>query len=327
MVVLGLGKEIAKRKKKRKEDEVPTIEEQEENLGKLGIEPPTSPFIPKGTGDSNTGGDRDARKEDTIVIRDQETGKPSVITTADGRTIAANEREIRFLANRDAAIRATPTGAVEASDIAARGQRAGIAGQVGQTELGNIEQENISFEQATKSGLGATIPGIAGGAVGGALTGAAVGAAGGPAAPVTVPIAAIGGAIIGGVGTFIAGFRSNLKTQRKDIVKGDAITLLKAEQNLLKIVMNTNKGSEPTEMLEMFNEQMSLIDQNYARIQLETSDDLSKWLGEDGHKQLQKFQDFNSPGGAREFLVTTMQEAVLNPDPNKILIGFNNIPA
>ena len=173
----------------------------------------------------------------------------------------------------------------------------------------------LSYEQAAKSALGLTAAGISGGAA----AGAAAGLIGGPASPVTVPAGAVVGAIVGGVSTFVAGFRSNLKTQRRDILSGESTNLRKQEQNLLKIVMDTNQGGDPTRNLGYFNEQLSIIDQNYANLKLQTTDSLSLWLGEDGHVELERYATFNAPGGMRDILIAQMQQALLTPDPSKIV--------
>ena len=87
---------------------------------------------------------------------------------------------------------------------------------------------------------------------------------------------------------------------------------------MLKHIMNVDKGGDPYAWLEMFNEQLAISDESWTRLELETTDDLSLWLGEDGHTQLEKFEIFNSDGGARETLELQMQEAIRSPNPNRI---------
>ncbi len=195
-----------------------------------------------------------------------------------------------------------------------------LAGQVGviPQPLG-VEQDPLSYAQAVKSGLASAIPGVAGGAVVGGAVGAPVGGIG------AVP-GAIGGAVAGGVSAFLAGFRGNLKTQRKDMLAGESSNIRKIESNMLKHIMNVDRGGNPSEWLEMFNEQLSLADESHSRLKLETSDDLSLWLGEDGHTQLEKFQTFNSPGGMRETLIRQMEEAIVKPNPNRVYSIDSSVP-
>ena len=197
-----------------------------------------------------------------------------------------------------------------------------LAQQVGQVpEVGEIPMlptDIISLEQAAKSALALTLAGVAGGAAVGAVGGAPIGGVG------AVPGAIIG-AIVGGLSTFIGGFRANLESQRKDMQAGESANLRKQEQNMLKIVMNVNRGGDPVQSLGFFNSQMSLIDENYARLKMKTSDDLSLWLGLDGHPQMERYEVFYSAGGMHDILTAQMQEAILNPDPNRILIGLADI--
>jgi len=194
-----------------------------------------------------------------------------------------------------------------------------LAEQVGKVQLtGDIEKDKLSYAQAIKSALASTSAGVAGGAVVGAAGGAA--AAGIGAVP-----GAIGGAALGGLSGFISGFRSNLKTQRADMLKGEASNLLKQEQNLLKLVSNTNQGGDAMKNLDYFNEQLSLIGENYERLKLESMDKPSFWLGEDAKRQMEKFEVFYTEGGMRDILTMQMQQAILNPNPNKVLMGIESI--
>lgn len=189
-----------------------------------------------------------------------------------------------------------------------------IISEIGKIKLiGDIEKDKLSYEQAIKSALATA----GAGAVGTATVAGAAGLVAGPAAPVTVPVAAGLGAIAGAVGGFLLGFKSNLQAQRKDMLKGEAANLMKQEQNMLKLIMETNKYGNYPVTLTYFNAQMSLAQENYGRLKAETTDDLSLWLGEDGHKQLEKYETFYSEGGMRDILVMQMNNAVAAPDPSK----------
>jgi len=254
--------------------------------------------------------------QDRILRNPQ--GEVTGIELSDGRTFFGLDRgEVGQIVENRRQKREIPEGAIGATEAAeAEGEQErvlAIAQQIGKNLAAQgIEVDPVSLEQAIKSGLASAGAGVVGGAIAGTLAGA-------PAAGVGAVPGAIGGAVLGGVGAGIAGFRSNLKTQRADMLKGEASNLLKSEQNMLKIVMNTNQGGDPIVNLRLFNDQLSLINENEARLKLETTDDLSRWLGEDGHRQQEKYETFNSAGGMKEILIELMGQAILNPDPNKNL--------
>ena len=70
---------------------------------------------------------------------------------------------------------------------------------------------------------------------------------------------------------------------------------------------------------------MSLVSEAYSLLNAETSDDLSKWLGEDGHKQLVKFSDFFADGGVKEQLDFQMARAIREPSAERGMILFSQI--
>ena len=187
------------------------------------------------------------------------------------------------------------------------------------TFTGDVEIDRVQIEQAIKSGLAGVLPGLGVGLVTAGLATVGTSGAAAPFTPIIIGLGAFSG--------FVAGFRGNLKAQRKDMIKGEKLNLQDSSQNLLKIVMNTNKGGDAVTMVDFFNEQLSVIDESHAKLQSITSDDLKNWLGEDGHPQLEKFENFYSKGGLREILVSFMNEAVLNPDPNKDLMGIQDLIA
>ena len=172
------------------------------------------------------------------------------------------------------------------------------------TDIPMLPTDVLSFEQAAKSALASTGTGAA---VGAGLAGAAL--ATGVGAPLA-PFILIGGAIVG----FVAGFRANLKTQRADMLSGEAANVRKQEQNMLKLVMDVNRGGDPARNLEFFNSQLSLVSENYARLHLKSNDELSLWLGEDGHTQLERYELFYSTGGMRDILTSQMGDAIRNPN-------------
>ncbi len=194
-----------------------------------------------------------------------------------------------------------------------------LAQQVGQvppvTEIPTLPTDILSFEQAAKSSLAGIAPAVATGAGIGLTAGLATA---GPTAGLSVPVGVAIGTTVGLISGFVGGFISNLETQRADMLKGEATNVKKIESNLLKHIMNVDKGGDPYAWLEMFNDQMLIADEDYARLTLKSSDELSLWLGEDGHTQMEKYEIFYSDGGARELLVLQMQEAIRSPNPNRV---------
>jgi len=248
------------------------------------------------------------------------TGKPSGIELPRGRTfLGLSPQEVKEIKQRED-LMDIPT----IAEAAQAEQIQKLAGGVGATgPIGTPTADKISYEQAAKSALGLTAAGIAGGAVTGAAAGLLPAAA---TAGISVPLGAVIGGAVGGVSTFVAGFRGNIKAQRGDILSGESANIRKQEQNLLKIVMDTNQGGDPQRNLGYFNEQLSIIDQNHANLKLQTTDSLSFWLGEDGHVELERYATFNTPGGMRDILIGQMQQALLTPDPSKI-VNFADVEA
>lgn len=244
----------------------------------------------------------------------------SVATTARGQTfVGLSPQEVRDITLREDLRKGTVEGGLKAgADIRAAQQLSEaqvLAQAVGDVQLiGDVKKDKFSIEQAIKSALASASAGLLGGAALGAAGGAiATAPAGGIGA---IPGAvAIGGA--GAVGGFITGFRSNLKTQRADMLKGEAINLRKQESNMLRLVSEVHRGGDPISSLDLFNEQDALIAQNYARLQLETTDSESLWLGEDGKVQLEKFESYYT--SSREVLIFMMQNAILRPDPLRVI--------
>ena len=209
----------------------------------------------------------------------------------------------------------------ESGEVAIAGEQ--LAQQVGQVgEVGRITPDDIakmtpeqlkqfqagipenptdilSYEQAWKS----------------ALAGAGIGATGGVAVGLfTGGTASIPLGVLGAIGGFATGFFSNLAAQRADMLKGESANVRKQEQNMLKLVMDVNRGGDPTRNLEMFNSQMNLIGENYARLHMKSNDELSLWLGDDGHIQLERYEVFYSAGGMRDILEAQMRDALANPN-------------
>jgi hypothetical protein len=212
------------------------------------------------------------------------------------------------------------------SDLQVQQEAAGqnLAGQVGQLTpqqlalIGQAVPEGASQIQAIGAGLGNVIPYAAGGIAGGAAIGAAAGAG----------IGAVPGAVIGGIGGAVGGFTraymSNLKSQRSGFIRADTIELSTAKRNLRAIITDTNQNPQnAAENLALFNEQLARVQAAYSKLKLQTKEDLSQYLG-DGTAELAQFEAFNT-GGEKDLYIQRMQIALLNPDPNKVMLSTDDI--
>ena len=120
------------------------------------------------------------------------------------------------------------------ADIAARGE---LAETVGLVHTPVQSPRELDFEQARKSALALAAPTAVGGAV---IGGAAV-----ALAPVTGGLTLLipaGTALAAFVSSYYLKRQSNLKAQRKDMLKGATLSLLKTEQNLRMSVIDIETG-------------------------------------------------------------------------------------
>lgn len=261
----------------------------------------------------------DTTKASQQVFRN-ETGRPSGISLADGRTfLGLNAEDVEKIAAGEQAKKGGP--ATQAFEEQAQAQQQAeqqqqliqqnqaLTGQVGQAQaLPQNELTQIDKGQA-----------IGQGAIQGAIAGGVAGAAAsfGVAAPITVPLGVIAG--------FINGVRSSINQQLGDSLSVSATNLNEREANLRNIIKAANVDpSNADQYLTAFNYQMSLINQDYGKLKRETDRKLNKFLGKDGTPQLAKYETFMQAGGSRDFLINKMQMAILAPNPNQNLIDAFN---
>jgi len=257
-------------------------------------------------------------------------GTPSGITLPDGRTffgvnagdvdkiIAGEQRKAGY--KGEVLPVSTVQQARQQEDL--QKQAFLLAQQTGQPieEIAKLPQfTGVDWKQALGSGVTATLPGIAGGVAVGGTGGAYAGGIG------AVPGAIIGG-IVGAVGGFVGGIISNLKAQRGGEISAVSQSLKTRTTNLRALVTATNQDpGSAADNLMLFNEQLALLDRDHGKLKLETQSNLNKFLGRDGTPELARYDVFNSPGGTREYLVAQMQQAILNPDPNKSAITLSDV--
>jgi hypothetical protein len=165
------------------------------------------------------------------------------------------------------------------------------------------EDIRLDYRQAIGAGIAGAVPGLVGGAAVGGVAGAVPGA--------------IGLGLVGGVGTALSAFRSNLAGQQQDFVGREVFNIREGEKNLRIVLQNTNLGADPTEQIIAFNDVLMRIDQARSNAKQEAIEG-SKFLGVDGTKELERFEIFYSV--TRGNLVTQFEQAMINPNPNKITI-------
>ena len=173
---------------------------------------------------------------------------------------------------------------------------------------GQIDPEIARAIQAGEIDIGQVIGGGLAGAIPGVVGGAAVGAVAGG-------IGAVPGAVTGGTATFLAGIRSNIASQRRGQVQASKQGLSDGITNLRKLITAAN--SDPAnvyEYLQMFNEQLSYIERDYGNLKLDTQGFLKDITGVDGTPELADFERFYDY--ERTILITSMQTAIINPNPN-----------
>lgn len=248
----------------------------------------------------------------TPIFTSGKTGQPSGFVK-DGQTFFGSEEDIRGAVEREQAKNQAIVGATPISQLPTPSDIA-LAEQVGTIDEQRVAQattSDLDFKQALQVGLTAGGKAAAGGAAAGLLTGGTL----------SVPLAAAGG-----IGFFIGGVISDLKSQSSDNFTIKTNDLKKRDKNLRALITDTNKNpSNAAENYQLFREQLTRIEVDYQELHLESQRDLNKFLGKDGNVELAKYQTFYEVGGARDFYKREMQIAILNPDPSKSLITLSDV--
>lgn len=251
------------------------------------------------------------------VFRNQQTGAVSGVQMPDGRTfLGLSPDEAQAIIDRENRKAATPEGALEMPQIARQEEGKKLVGEVGQINpQENIQKEPANIGQALAEGGRQAAIGAAGaGVIGGVATAATGGLA--------LPVAAIatGAAAIGG---FVKGVVQSLAQQKGENIQAEFSNLARTTRNLRAIITDTNQGGSAADNIDLFNSQLTLIDESYSKLYLENK---NKFLGKDATTQLENFENFYSVGGSRELLIREMQQAILNPNPSKTLINMGDLP-
>jgi hypothetical protein len=158
--------------------------------------------------------------------------------------------------------------------------------------------------------------GAGAGAIGGAITGAVAGSAG--AGIGTIPGAAIGL----GIGV-LQGVRSNIGNQISGEILARKIELSEGEANLRTIISDINSGGNPIQDTELFFKNVVRIRIAHERLKLDTQRDLAKFTGKDGTPELARYRIFFDQ--TLPLLERELEQSLLNPNPNKILVTQEEI--
>lgn len=245
------------------------------------------------------------------IIKDSETGRISGIKLPDGKTFfGISPQEAKDILANYQKTRTAPEGTLPAGTQQAQLEQQlkaqELSGQIGQFgELG-VNPTGLDFEEATVAGIRGAIPR----ALSLAATGAGIGFMGGG------PVGGGAGAAIGAISGFVSGISSsmlsNLESQRTDTTTAQQKMLDDGKQNLASLV--TLAGSDPVNRhnhVSNFNKQLSLIDQAYRQMKLDTSRDVAKF--ESARTNLIEFEVFYSVKGERDILVDEMKLALSQP--------------
>lgn len=272
----------------------------------------TPPPVPTADVDPNIG-------QNQVQVFDIQGTSKQGVTLPDGRTFyGLNKEEVAAIGQQELARQTLPEGVVQREEVLLAeqqaAQRQAVAEQLGQITPEEQQKSPISQEQAVKVGTAGVIPGV----IAGAGAGAAAGLAGGPAAPITIPLGIVAGAAAG----FFTGYKANIGAQKKGIIRGQKTNVADAEKNLMFLISIQNQGKgDPVLNQELFNEGLSVIAESYEQLKLDTMDQQALFTGQDGTPQLMKFETFYRTG--RDVaLIVAMQEAIINPDPSKV-VDFN----
>lgn len=258
------------------------------------------------------------------TFKNPQTGRGSGVVLPDGRTfLGLNPNDINQIAQAEAQktaqnpINAQPVGT--AQNQVEQQQRIQQLTQMAQEglltpqELESITGAKLDIGQALGAGAASAVPGI----LGGAVTGATVGALGGP-------LGAVGGAVIGGLGTFLAGVRSNIKSQQVGEFSADKAALTNGEKYLRSLITDTNKNPQNApQNIALFYQTLNLIDAAHQKTFKDSQEDLNRFLGNDGTPELARFEVFDAT--MRNYYISQFNTALAQPNPNNILITTEDL--
>lgn len=268
----------------------------------------------------------DTKNPPNEAFRDSQTGDLSGFTK-DGKTfLGASPEAVRAEFASNQANTQLPQGVNQvgtAANQAEQQQRIQHLVQLAQQglitpeELQRVAGSGVDIQQALGAGALSAAPGI----VGGALTGLAAGAIGGSVVP--GPGTAIGAAL-GAVGGFLIGVRNSIKSQQSDQFANDKKALTKGQTYLRSLITDTNRNPQNApENIALFYQTLNMIDIAHAKAYKDSQEDLNRFLGNDGTKQLQEFEVFDTT--MRQYYITSFNTALAQPNPMASMITAEDI--
>jgi hypothetical protein len=153
-------------------------------------------------------------------------------------------------------------------------------------------------------------------AIAGATAGAKAGTLAGPKGILI-------GAAAGFAGGMVTGIVKSIRQQRTDNLKAQQQVLTDGQRNVNQLISLMNLDPDNAHMyVEALNEQMTNIAQAHSQLKLDTQSNLNLALSKDGTRELQRFANFYSAGGAYDILTTKAQIALAAPNPEEGMRGL-----
>lgn len=239
-------------------------------------------------------------------------------TPVGGETLTLSKEEYNTLLGKEGVntsktkeIEAVQGGAIEQAKLKQTASQLGLTPEeIAQAQAQGIEAP-IDVGQAATSGIAGAAPAAIGAAAGGLLATSGVLAATGVGAPIAAGTLAVAGGLYA-VSKLWSGVTSNLKSQQSGEISSTKDTLAAAKTNMR--LLTQLAASDPVRAVEIYDQQLSQVYQAQAKLKLETSGTLDKYL-DDGTEDLSDFDLFLQPGGQAELLKAKIEQAILSGAP------------
>ncbi len=238
---------------------------------------------------------------------DQDTGKITGITTPEGNTFFGNPRDIQAIAEKQRQKYEAPQGTTEAAQTAYAQQLRAFGMQQAQQQAGLAAQPITQPNAQSINYLQAAAEGISAAAIPAAITAAT--------APTGVGLAA--GLTATGT-AFLAGFRSSMQQQISEGITAKTRELSEIETNMKKATQDLNAGGNAAIDVTYFYQMFTQARKNEAQIIADVQSVLATAAGEEGTIELAKYNSFFAY--TFPYLENELNQAIMNPDPNKILL-------
>ncbi len=184
-----------------------------------------------------------------------------------------------------------------------------------QEELNKLSPSDIDAYQAIAAG---TTSGLMGGGGAGLLRGAlGIGARAG------IGLGAAAG-IGAGLGV-LQGVKSNIASQIEGNIAASTIQIRRGEQNLRMIITDINSGGNMITNTNLFFENLAALQKSHTQLKLDTQRNLADFTGKKGIPELARYEIFFEQ--TLPLLERELAQAIVNPNPNKILVDASDFEA